>query len=1153
MKFSEIADQAVVLLRGRGRVSYGALQAELDLPDKQLELLKEELLFSHREISEVDGRGLVWNGAGDDAPVQTAVAAQSQLPVSYTPAHLAERILAERAAMKKRGATDGERKTITALFADLKGSTALIERLDPEEARSIIDPALQLMMDAIHRYDGYVAQVLGDGIFALFGAPIAHEDHPQRALYAALQLQDKMRRYSDELRRAGRAPLQTRVGVNTGEGVVRSIRKDDLHTDYVPIGHSTNLAARMEQLADPGSILVTEQTCKLTDGYFEFKALGETLVKGVDGPLKVYEVLGAGPLRTKLQISARRGLTRFVGRQSETDQLSQALAQAKKGHGQIVGVMGEPGLGKSRLFYEFKLTSQTGCLVLEAFSVSHSKTSPYLPIIELLKDYFEIVVEDDERKRREKVTGKVLALDRSLKDTLPYLFSLLGIEEQTSSLQQMDPQIRRQRTFDALKKLFLRESLNQPLMVIFEDLHWIDNETQGFLDTLSESGAGARILLLVNYRPEYRHDWGRKTYYTQLHLAPLGQDEAEELLTVLLGNDTSLKALKQLILERTEGTPFFMEEVMQTLAEENVLLGERGHYRLEKTPAELHISPTVQGVLASRIDRLTAEEKHLLQHLAVIGREFPLGLVRKVVARPEGELSVLLSSLQAKEFLYEQLAFPDVEYVFKHALTQEVAYGTVLREQRETLHEETGEAIEALYGASLEDHYSKLAHHYRHSGNIVKAVTYLHLAGEQAVQRSAYAEAETTLTAALNMLQTLADTPSRAEQELALQTSLGSVFLATRAYTAQEVEQTYARARAFCQQLDDPSRLIPVLAGLWLFHFIRAEHELARELAEEVSKLARHTQVSSDLLSARYVLGQSLVVLGEFTAAQQELRLASECYDANQHHVLAASYGEDPGSVSLSFEANALFILGYPDQALRRAREAITLVETLGHDFTLAQAVIWLAFIRQYRREPQAMQEDAERALTVASECNFPYFVLCSALLLAEARVEQGELVQDIDQLRSNVDDYQASDAALFTPYFLSFVACAEAGAGNRERGLDLIDQALSQAARTRERWHEAELHRIKGELTLRSSGACPDSAVQKAAEECFHEALETAREQSAKSWELRAAMSLARLWQQQDKHTEAHQLLSEIYDWFAEGFDTKDLREARALLDTLA
>ena len=443
---------------------------------------------------------------------------------------------------------DDERKIITALFADLKGSTALIESLDPEEARAIIDPALQLMMDAVHRYNGYVAQVLGDGIFALFGAPVAQEDHPQRALYAALRMQEGMRQYADMRRAQGQPPLLMRVGVNTGEVVVRSIRKDDLHVDYVPVGHSTNLAARMEQLAAPGAILVTEQTHRLTEGYFAFKDLGKTQIKGVEELLNVYEVLGVGPLRTRLQVSARRGLTRFVGRQREMEQLQRALEQAKTGRGQIVGVMGEAGLGKSRLFHEFVgAYGRTPLLVLQAFSVSHGKPLPYLPLIELLKGYFDIRAEDDERKRREKVGGKVLMLDRSLEDTLLYLFALLGIEEQPSPLQQMDLQIRRWRTFEALKRLFFRESLNQPLILIFEDLHWIDSETQGFLDTLSESVASARILLFVNYRPEYQHEWGSKTYYTQLRLIPFGKAEAEEFLDALLGIPVGRPA--------TEGSP----------------------------------------------------------------------------------------------------------------------------------------------------------------------------------------------------------------------------------------------------------------------------------------------------------------------------------------------------------------------------------------------------------------------------------------------------------------------------------------------------------------------------------------------------------------------------------------------------------------------
>ena len=681
-------------------------------------------------------------------------------PGHWTPLHLAERIRAEQATLEARGATDGERKTITALFADLAGFTALAKDLDPEETRAIIDPALKVMMDAVHRYEGYVAQSLGDGIFALFGAPIAHEDHPQRALYAALLMQEEMRRYAERVRAEKGVPLQIRVGINTGEVVLRSVRKEDLHTDYVPVGHSIKLASRMEGLATPGSIVVSEYTYKLIEGYFECKALGATQVKGLDTPIHIYEVRGIGPLRTRLQVATKRGLVRFVGRQRELDQLKHALDDTLVEHGQIVGAMGEPGVGKSRLLHEF-LTAYCAApiLVLQTFSASYGKAYPYLPLIDLLHHYFEITSQDEEKKRREKVMGKVLALDRSLEDTLPYLLALLGSADAIASLQQMDPQIRKRRTFDAIKRLLFRESVNQPVVVVFEDLHWLDSETQAFLLLLSESVPTARLLLLVNYRPEYRHDWGSKTYYTQLRLDPLAAPDAQDLLTVLLGNDAMLQPVKQFILEKTEGNPFFMEEIVQVLVEQKVLLHPRGVGIARQNagtpgqpvpPADLHIPTTVQGVLAARIDRLAPQEKTLLQTLAVLGKEFPLSLVQRVTDRSEAELYGALARLQAAEFIYEQPAFPEVEYTFKHALTQEVAYNSLLIERRKVLHERTAQAIETLFQARLEDHYEALAYHYGRSSNVQKAITYFQLAGQQAGQRSANTEAIQHFTAASN-------------------------------------------------------------------------------------------------------------------------------------------------------------------------------------------------------------------------------------------------------------------------------------------------------------------------------------------------------------------------------------------------------------------
>ncbi|HEV8711392.1 MAG TPA: adenylate/guanylate cyclase domain-containing protein [Candidatus Binatia bacterium] len=1161
MTFEEILAQARELLQRKGRVSYRALKLQFTLDDEYLAGLKDELVDAERVAVDEDGKVLVWVGA---APVSSSKfqvpnqdsaprTANSELsPASYTPLHLAERIRAEQRALEACGSPDGERKTITALFADIQDSTALIEDLDPEEARRLLDPALQLMMDAVHRYEGFVVQPTGDGIFALFGAPIAHEDHPQRALFAALLMQAESKRYAEQLRREQGLNLQIRVGVNTGEVVLRAIRKDDLHTDYTPVGHSIHLAARMESLASGGAVVVSEGTYKLIAGYFECKALGEAKVKGVTEPVPIYEVLVVGPLRTRLQVSARRGFTRFVGRQSELEQLRHALAQATTGHGQIVGVMGEPGLGKSRLFYEFTLAAQGRGLVLEASSVSYGKASPYLPVLELLKTYFQLQSHDDERTRREKVGGKVLMLDRRLEETLPYLFVLLGMDDPTSSLQQMDPQLRRQRTLAALKQLFLRESLNQPLLLIFEDLHWIDSETQGFLDTLSESVASARLLLLVNYRPEYRHEWGQKTYYTQLRLAPLGAEEAGELLTALLGNDESLTAVKRLILEKTDGTPFFMEEVVQTLAEEGVLSGERGRYRLAKAPTELHLSPTVQGVLAARIDRLSRPEKELLQHLAVIGREFPLSLVRQVLGQPEEELYGLLSSLQSKEFLYEQPAFPEVEYLFKHALTQEVAYNSVLIERRKVLHERTAQAIESLFHSRLEDHYSELAHHYTRSGNTEKAVEYLHLAGQQAVQRSANVEAITHLTTALELLTTLPDTHARAQQELLLQVTLGTPLQATRGFSSPEVKATYTRARELCQQVGETRQLFPVLFGLRTFHHVRGAFRTARELGEQLLGLAQREHDPALLMEAYQALGSTLFNLGEFSAAQAHLEQSLTLYGAQRHYSHVFLYGIEPGVIGLCYATFVLWHLGYPDQARQKSEAARTLAQERFYPYSLGAARGYAALLHQLRRESPLTQEWAEAGLTLAREQGFPLILGQGAILQGWALAEQGQSEEGITQIRQGLATCQAIGSGMHQSYYLALLAEAYGKAGQAEEGLAALAEALTVVDTSGERFYEAELYRLKGTLTLQSKVQGPRSKVEEEAEAYFQKAIEIARHQQAKSLELRAVMSLSRLWQQQGKNKEAHRMLSEIYNWFTEGFDTKDLQEAKALIEEL-
>src|SRR6266851_4309252 len=512
MTFEEILDQAIAMLQRRGRLTYGTLKRQFQLDDAALEDLQNELIKGQRLARDEDGAVLVWTGAAvlPPAPAPTPPPATAPAPLTYTPPYLVEKILTTRSAL------EGERKQVTVLFADLKGSTELIRDLDPEAAQTLLDPALQRMMDAVHRYEGTVNQVLGDGIMALFGAPVAHEDHAVRACYAGLAMQATMRRYAEEVRRSHGLEMQIRVGLNSGEVVVRAIG-NDLHMDYSAVGQTTHLAARMEQLAPPGSIRLTAATLRLVEGLVQVKELGPVPVKGLAESVEVFELVGASTIRRRLQATATRGLTRFVGRQQELLALQQALEQAGTGHGQVVALVGEAGVGKSRLVYEFVHSHHTsGWLVLESASVSYGKATLYFPVIDLLKRYCHVEEHDDTRTIRAKVTGQVLTLDLALQDTVPALLALLEALPEDSPFLQLDPPQRRQRTLDALKQVLLRESQVQPLVLVFEDLHWIDSETQALLDSLVESLPTARLLLLVNYRPEYQHGWGSKTYYTQL-------------------------------------------------------------------------------------------------------------------------------------------------------------------------------------------------------------------------------------------------------------------------------------------------------------------------------------------------------------------------------------------------------------------------------------------------------------------------------------------------------------------------------------------------------------------------------------------------------------------------------------------------------------
>ena len=1079
---------------------------------------------------------------GEATRAQPTVESHLASPIAYTPKHFAEKILTSKNAL------EGERKQVTVLFADIKGSMELLADRDPEEARKILDPLLEHMMEAVHRYEGTVNQVMGDGIMALFGAPLAHEDHAVRACYAALRMQESVNRYADGVRRIEGVPIQIRVGLNSGEVVVRSIGSD-LKMDYTAVGQTTHLAARMEQMAMPGSILMSADTLQLAEGYVEVKPLGPVIVKGMLDAIKIYEVIGAGVARSRLQAAVARGLTRFVGRDAETEQLCKALEQARAGHGQVVGVVGEPGVGKSRLFFEFSHSHRTQeWLILESGSVSYGKATAYLPVIDLLKGYFDIQDRDDARKIREKVTGKLLTVDAALESTLTAFLGLLDVPVDDPKWKALDPAQRRQLTLGAVKLLLLRESQVQPLILLFEDLHWIDSETQAVLDSLVESLPTARMLLLVNYRPEYQHGWGSKTYYHQLRIDPLAAESAQELLDGLFGKDISWQPLKKALIERTEGNPFFLEESVRTLVETKVLTGERGSYRLEKTLQSTQVPMTVQAVLAARIDRLAPEEKRLLQSAAVIGKDVPFRLLQGIADQSEQELRRGLTDLQAAEFLYETRLFPDLEYTFKHALTHEVAYGSVLHERRRALHARIVETIENLFSDRIAEQVERLAHHAYRAELWEKAVEYLHQLGKKAIARSANPEAITCLEQALVALNHVPESRQTIEKTLDIRVDLGPALIATNGFSAPEVEENYTRARVLCDQLGETPQLFPVLWGLARTHDIRGELRVGAELGRELLTLAQKLQDPALLLEAHHELWANLSALGELTTARLHVEQGFPLYDPQKHRQHAFFYGgHDPGVCCAFHAADLLWQLGYPDQALQKSRDSVIMARELAHSSTLSFALSFAAWFHQFLGDRQAVKAHVEENIALATEQGFFAGRVHTEFLRGWLVAEGGNAETGIRQMSKNLANQQARRISLRFAHSAALLAEALRKSARTSEALNVVTEAIATSQRGGGRYYEAELHRIKGELLL---GQSPRAG--EAGENCLVQAIEIASRQSAKSLELRASMSLSRLWQRHGKREEARKLLAEIYGWFTEGFDTADLKEAKALLDEL-
>jgi class 3 adenylate cyclase/tetratricopeptide (TPR) repeat protein len=991
-------------------------------------------------------------------------------PDAYTPKHLAEKILTSKAAL------EGERKQVTVLFADLKGSMELLADRDPEEARKLLDPVLERMMEAVHRYEGTVNQVMGDGIMALFGAPLAHEDHAVRACYAALRMQESVKHYAEETRRAHGVNVQIRIGLNSGEVVVRVIGSD-LHMDYTAVGQTTHLAARMEQLADPGAIVITPETLALAEAYVEVKPLGPVRVKGMSQPVEVYELTRASRVRTRFQASAARGLTRFVGRDVEVKELHRALRQAREGHGQVCAIVGQPGVGKSRLFHEFIHSPATDdWLVLESASVSYGRARPYLPVIELLQGYFRIEDRDDERKIREKVTGRLLSADEGLHTALSPLLALLDVAMLDARWQALDPPQRRHETLDAVRRLLLWETRIQPVLIAIENLQWIDSESQAVLDSLVESAATARILLLVNYRPEYRHAWGDRTYYGQVRLDPLPPKSAEEFLDALVGNDAGLRLLKQRLIERTEGNPLFLEESVRALIETHALIGEREAYRAAKDVSALEVAPTVQAVLAARIDRLASADKHLLQCAAVIGKEVPFALLRAIADESDDDVRGGLRRLQGAELLYETAIFPELEYQFKHALTHEVAYGSLLHDRRRALHARIVEAIEALYPDRPAEQVERLANHAFRAEMWDRAWPYLRQAGAKALSRSANRESAVYFEQALTALRHLPETREQLAQAIDVRFDLRNALL-----PLGQFDRFYGylrEAEALAGKLDDQRRLGWVSVYVCHYLWMTGRSTEARAVGQSACDIASTLGDFRLTVVASFYLGLACFAGGDYRRAAGLFRNALRSLEGDLSRERCGLAGF-PAVMSRSYLGLALGYLGDFDDGIARAEEGVGLAEAPEHPYSLIVACWSLGSLYGVRGNLGAAARVLERALALCREWKLAVLSPLVSGPLGSVYALSGRLGEGLSLLREARDAMESMGRGAYHSLVVVQLGEAAARADRLDEALGLVEQALALTRERGENGGEALALHLLGEIEARR--APPDVEAAKA------------------------------------------------------------------------
>jgi predicted ATPase len=951
------------------------------------------------------------------------------------------------------------------------------------------------------------------------------------------------------LQQAKGIQLAIRIGVHSGLVVIGEMgvagRQEQLALGEVP-----NIASRIEGLAASNTIAISDATYRLVQGYFQCQDLGAQTLRGVAEPLNVYRVLRESGARGRLDVAVTRGLTPLVGRESETTLLLERWEQAKAGQGQVVLLSGDAGIGKSRLVQMLKehvANQPHACW--ECRSLSYFENTALFPLTDLYHRLWQFQADDSPEEKIGKLEQALSQYRLPVEETVPLLAPILSLvlPENRYPLLNLSPQRQRQKTLETIVAILLELAEHQPVLFILEDLHWTDPTTLEWLHLLIDQTPTASILVLLTCRPHFQPSWSHRSYLSEVTVNRLSQPQIERMTAQVVGGIPLPQEVMQQIVEKTDGVPLFVEELTKAILESGQLKAVDGHYELTGSLSTFAIPATLQDSLMARLDRLVTA-KGIAQYAAVIGRQFAHRLLQAVSQVDEATLQRELGRLVEAELVYQRGVPPQAYYFFKHALIQDAAYESLLKSTRQHYHQQIALVLEVQFPEMTEAQPELLAHHYTEAGLTEKAVHYWYHAGQRASERSAHVEAISHLRTGLALLQTLPETQERTQQELLLHITLGVSLSATKGYGAREVGEVYTHARQLCEHLEEPQQLFPVLRGLLHYYNVHAEYQVAHALGEQLLDLAQQVQDTAMLVATHRALGTTLFWLGAGTSAHMHFAQGMALYDTQQHRSLAFLYGEDAGVVCHIFAALSLWLLGYPEQGRARNDEAVTYAQQHAHPYSLSFVLSTAALFHQFRREVRLTQERAEATINLTKEQGFPFWRAMGSLLRGWALAHQGQAQEGIEQITQGLSAFRATGAEQLRPYCLSLLAEVHGIRGEPEEGLALLTEALTLVDKTGERWYEPELYRLKGELLLQQS---LDN--QADAETCFHHALDIARTQQAKSFELRIATSLARLWQQQGKRQEAHDLLAPVYHWFTEGFDTADLKDAKALLDALA